>query len=100
MTLMRRFEWTRQTNPARASVRRSRSKNPTPQGQAALLVAESKLHILVEAGVIGDRQALMAARSAAEVKIEVAMVTGESRGRMQESLDLLSRIQVSLETDS
>ena len=81
-------------------MRRSRSKNPTPQGQAALLVAESKLHILVEAGVIGDRQALMAARSAAEVKIEVAIVTGESRGRMQESLDLLSRIQVSLETDS
>lgn len=42
----------------------------------------------------------MAVRSASEVKIEVAMVNGESRGRMQESLDLLSLIQVSLETDS
>jgi len=48
--------------------------------------------MLVQAGVIGNRQAIMAVESAAEVKVEVAMVTGESRGRMQESLDLLSRI--------
>lgn len=72
---------------------------PDAHGQAALLLAESTLHVLVDAGLLNNRDAITAVRSAAEVKVEVAAVTGESRGRMQESLDLLSRIQSSFETD-
>jgi len=75
-------------------------EEPDAHGQAALLLAESTLHTLIEAGVLTNREAIMAVQSAAEVKIEVAAVTGESRGRMQESLDLLSRIEASIKTDS
>jgi phosphoheptose isomerase len=73
---------------------------PDAHGQAALLLAESTLHSLIEAGVLTTRDAILAVKSAAEVKVEVAAITGESRGRMQESLDLLSRIEASLETDT
>ena len=75
-------------------------EEPDAHGQAALLLAESTLHTLIEAGVLTNRDAIMTVQSAAEVKVDVAAVTGESRGRMQQSLDLLSRIQASLETDS
>lgn len=74
-------------------------EEPDAHGQAALLLAESTLHMLIEAGLVNNRAAIMAVQSAAEVKAEVATVTGESRGRMQESLDLLSRIEASFETD-
>ncbi len=74
-------------------------EEPDAHGQAALLLAESTLHMLVESGVLDDRSAIMAVQAAAEVKVEVATVTGESRGRMQESLNLLSRIEASFETD-
>lgn len=75
-------------------------EEPDAHGQAALLLAESTLHTLLEAGVLTNREAVMTVQSAADVKVEVAAVTGESRGRMQQSLDLLSRIQASFETDS
>lgn len=75
-------------------------EEPDAHGQAALLLAESTLHTLIEAGVLTNRDAIMTVQSAAEVKVDVAAVTGESQGRMQQSLDLLSRIQASLETDS
>ena len=77
-----------------------RLAEPDAHGQAALLLAESILHTLMEAGVLTNRDAIMTVQSAAEVKVDVAAVTGESQGRMQQSLDLLSRIQASLETDS
>lgn len=76
------------------------SEEPDAHGQAALLLAESTLHTLMEAGVITNRDAIRTVQSAAEVKVEVAAVTGESQGRMQQSLNLLSRIQASFETDS
>lgn len=75
-------------------------EEPDAHGQAALLLAESTLHTLMEAGVLTNRDAVMTVQSAADVKVDVAAVTGESRGRMQQSLDLLSRIQASFETDS
>ena len=72
---------------------------PDAHGQAALLLAESTLHMLVECGVMTNEAAIAAVQIAAEVKVEVATMTGESRGRMQESLDLLSRIRASFESD-
>jgi hypothetical protein len=72
---------------------------PDAQGQAALLLAESTLHMLVESGVLTNQSAITVVQTAAEVKVEMATITGESRGRMQESLDLLSRIRASFETD-
>lgn len=35
-----------------------------------------------------------------DVKLELAAQTGESHGRMQESLELLGRIASSMETDA
>lgn len=63
-------------------------------------MAESNLHTLMEAGVLTTRDAVEAVQSAADVKVEVAAVTGEPQGRMKQSLDLLSRIQAIFETDS
>ena len=66
---------------------------PDPSGQAALLLAESTLHILVEAGVLSSAQAIDAIQTAREVKGELAEETGESAGTRRESLRLLERIE-------
>lgn len=73
---------------------------PDAHGQAALLLAESILHTLVESGAMTFGQAIAAARAAAEVKVEVAAEAGESKKRMNESIDLLNLIASSLETDA
>ncbi|TRW17989.1 hypothetical protein [Glacieibacterium frigidum] len=65
---------------------------PDAHGQAALLLAESTLHMLVEAGVLFNAQALEVVRTAAEVKVEVAEAAGESKKRMKQSLVLLESI--------
>ena len=44
-------------------------------------------------------EAISIVQNAQEVKAEVAKLAGESRGRMEESLHLLSRIGISLESD-
>ena len=72
---------------------------PDAHGQAALLLAESTLHALVENATLTALEAADVVRSAAEVKVEVATFTGESRGRMQASLDLLNLITVSFLAD-
>lgn len=72
---------------------------PDAHGQAALLLAESILHALVESSTLTAAEASGVVRAAAEVKEEVAAFTGESCGRMQASLDLLSGIAVSFESD-
>ncbi len=72
---------------------------PDAHGQAALMLSESILHALVETSVITVEQAVSIVQTAQEVKAEVAKVAGESRQRMEESLHLLSRIGISLETD-
>lgn len=75
-------------------------REPDAHGQAALLLAEATLHALVEAGSLTLGQAIAVVETASEVKEEVAAATGESAGRMQQSLHLLSRIGRSLEIDA
>jgi phosphoheptose isomerase len=75
-------------------------EEPDAHGQAALLLAESTLHMLVETGLLTTRNAIAVVQAAAEVKVEVAEITGESYGRMKESLDLLEKVQASFEADN
>lgn len=72
---------------------------PDAHGQAALLLAESLLHMLVERSVISIVDAVEVLQTAAEVKLEVATAAGESQQRMQASLELLFRISDSLAID-
>lgn len=72
------------------------TSQPDAWGQAALLLAESTLYILVEAGVLTRLQAMEAVRTAGAVKVEVADEAGESKQRMRQSLDLLLRIEHSM----
>ena len=76
-----------------------RRLEPDAHGQAALLLVESMLHVLVEARALTLDQAVDAVRTASEVKVEVAAETGESNGRMRESLALLSGIAQTLDVD-
>lgn len=72
--------------------------DPDAHGQAALLLAESILHSLVERNVLSRVEALDAVASASEVKVEIAEEAGEAQRRMTESLGLLNRIAQSFET--
>ncbi len=72
---------------------------PDAHGQAALLLTESLIHMLVERGAITNTQAVEVVQVAAEVKIEVATSAGESAKRIKESLDLLAKMQSSFESD-
>ncbi len=73
---------------------------PDAHGQAALLLAESILHALVETQALTVEAALSVIETTCEVKREVAEQTGESNGRMQESLALLENISASLAVDA
>ncbi len=77
----------------------ARKHEPDAHGQAALLLAESILHALVERGVMTTSEAALAVRVAAEVKRDVAAAIGESKRRMEASLALLAAIEASFETD-
>jgi hypothetical protein len=81
-------------------VRASPALEPDAHGQAALLLAESTLHALVENATFTAAEAADVVRSAAEVKVEIVAFTGESRARMQASLDLLNLITVSFSADA
>lgn len=72
---------------------------PDAHGQAALLLTESLIHMMVEKSVITNGEAIEVIQTAAEVKIEVATAEGESKKRMKESLFLLSAMQVSFAAD-
>lgn len=72
---------------------------PDAHGQAALLFAESILHVLVDASVLTNAEAMTVATAACEVKREVATAAGKSIGRMQQSLDLLNQISASFRAD-
>jgi hypothetical protein len=73
---------------------------PDAHGQAALLLAESILHALVEASALSGEQALSVISTACDVKVEVATLAGESHARMQQSLDLLARIAKTFKIDA
>ena len=64
------------------------SSEPDAHGQAALLLAESILHALVESKTLSLEGALSVISTTCEVKVEVAALSGESHGRMVESLQL------------
>lgn len=76
------------------------SAEPDAHGQAALLLAESILHALVESKTLSNEGALSVIQTTCEVKIEVAERSGESQGRMQESLELLRTISASFAADA
>lgn len=77
----------------------ARGVEPDAHGQAALLLAESILHALVDTSVLTNAEAVDVVTNATDVKREVATAAGESTGRMQQSLDLLARMTASFETD-
>lgn len=70
---------------------------PDAHGQAALMLAESMLHALMEIGTFTPDQAMSVVTTAQEIKIEFAHLAGESQKLMQASLDLLTTIAGSLE---
>jgi hypothetical protein len=72
---------------------------PDAHGQAALLLTESLIHMLVEHKRLTNAQAVEVVHTAAVVKVEVAEAAGESRSRMLESLALLSRMEDSFQAD-
>lgn len=76
------------------------SLEPDAHGQAALLLAESILHALVEAKTLSTDEALSVIQTTCEVKTEVAAQSGESRGRLEESLGLLRAISASFAVDA
>ncbi len=82
---------------------RARPKPPVLEadahGQAALMLAESTLHALMENGTFTTRQAVSVVTTAQELKTEFAHLAHESRARMQASLDLLNAIGGSLESE-
>ncbi len=80
-------------SPQRAAVR-----EPDAHGQAALLLAESILHALVDASSLSNGEAIAAALGAAQVNAEFADAAGESHERM-EAIDLLERIAASFAVD-
>lgn len=72
---------------------------PDAHGQAALLLAESILHVLVDTSVLTNAEAISVVVAACEVKTEVATAAGESIGRMKQSLDLLNHMCASFRAD-
>jgi hypothetical protein len=70
---------------------------PDAHGQAALLLTESLIHMLVENRGLTNAQAVDVVHTAGVVKVEVAEAAGESKTRMHESLALLSRMEDSFQ---
>ena len=74
-------------------------EEPDAHGQAALLLAESILHALVEGKILSTPEAVEVLKTAAEVKVEIATAEGESNKRMNESLELLERMRASFQAN-
>ncbi|MDP3551952.1 MAG: hypothetical protein Q8R81_16355 [Novosphingobium sp.] len=77
-----------------------RDLEPDAHGQAALLLAESILHALVETKTLTTAEALSVIQTTCEIKVEVAEEAGESQGRMKQSLALLRAISASFAVDA
>lgn len=88
------------TNPKGLPTPPPPSSEPDAHGQAALLLAESILHALVETKILTVDGALSVIETTCEVKHEVAEQTGESEGRLQESLKLLKDISATFAVDA
>lgn len=89
--------------PSKNLVERARARRAGPEpdahGQAALVLAESLLHALVEATILTSDEIIDAIETACEVKFESATAAGESNARMQASLALLKGIARSFRSD-
>jgi hypothetical protein len=72
---------------------------PDAHGQAALLLTESLVHMLVDNRTLSNGQAIEVIQIAAEVKTQVAEAAGESKARMNESLALLAKMSSSFAAD-
>ena len=72
---------------------------PDAHGQAALLLTESLIHSLVDKSALTVAEAIEVIEVAQEVKMQVATFNGESARRIQDSLDLLSKMVDSFESD-
>ena len=72
---------------------------PDAHDQAALLLAESLIHMLVDRRILSLDQAVEVIQIAAEVKTEIAAAAGESKARMNESLALLANMSNSFKSD-
>lgn len=67
-------------------------------GQAALLITESLLHVLVERSILSVEDVVSALQTAIEVKADLSS-SGEPKGPANASLDLIFRILDSIVTD-
>ena len=72
---------------------------PDAHGQAALLLIESLIHMLVDKATLTNIDAVEVIQVAQEVKVQVATLDGESARRIQESLALLNRISATFDVD-
>lgn len=90
---------TNDNNPAAPIDPSASHLEPDAHGQAALLLAESILHALVESKALTLEAALSVIETTCEVKVEVAEQAGESKGRMEASLALLQAISASFAVD-
>ena len=72
---------------------------PDPHGRAALLLAESILHTLINKRILSNADAVLTVRIASEVEEEVSVHNGESQDR-SESFSLLSAIEQSFAADA
>lgn len=70
---------------------------PDAHGQAALLLTESLICVLIDKAALTVAEAVEVVTTAAEVKVEVAEAAGESETRMRESLMLLAKMSASFE---
>jgi hypothetical protein len=77
----------------------SKRREPDAHGQAAMLLFESLIHGLIARSVISVVEAVEIVETAAEVKLEVAELWGDSHATMQQSLGLLEAISASLKLD-
>ncbi|WBO24430.1 hypothetical protein [Sphingomonas abietis] len=79
--------------------RPSLPKGPDAHGQAALMLAESMLHTLVDARAITLQDALSIVQTAVDTKVEVGKDSNGQSATMAESLNILGRIATSFEAD-
>lgn len=80
-------------NPRRGVV----ESTPEPNGEAALLIAESLMHVLIERSVLSVEDVVSALQTAVEVRVED--VSEEGKPAANASLDLIFRILDSLVVD-
>lgn len=70
---------------------------PDPHGQAALLLVESLIHVMVEKGLLTREEALDAVQTSTAVKTEIAKADSEPRPIALASLALLKDICLSFD---